>query len=280
MFARHIAIGLAIALTIFAGLWCGCDSSFEFVQSFPDQIKNTEAYQSEAIYFDPDRERWIYFSWKGSDVDGCGIRINVYDGPGSVPSGFNRKVMKRAIVLGREQWRQVVKTTGIDCKTYTLFESDGTVMHDKFPRIDIRFVDTLDGGRASRTGPLIYDEATRRFSQITMTVARRMTTSGKTVALAENQIYNLLAHEFGHAFGIFHLGPGDTVACSSNPNDVMYSPPHYGILTQGDKATLRALYKSSAYYKPSNIIEAVSELRPDREIDPERDLRLDTSSSR
>lgn len=233
--------------------FAGCGDS-EVTPPKPGRDLNTPNYVNEAIEWNSSLGRYVYFSWKGTRGSaGCEIHINVHDGVHSAPPSFNGTYARPALINARREWVRAIRDAGIECETVTRFESEGQSFSSRLPRIDVHFLETSSGGSARGGVRVTADDNTRTFSRVYMEIAASYGREGDLRIMNQDDYMTTLAHEFGHAFGIykFHGGQGH----SSNSNDVMYSPSSYWTLSNGDRSTIATLYSGEAYYRPMTTLE-------------------------
>ena len=210
---------------------------------------HTPNYYESALTWDSNLSRWIFFSWQGTNgTIGSYIYINVHDGTSSVPSNFNATAARNALINGREIWKSAIREAGYTCESSTKYERDGDTFTSKVPRIDVRFVRQLNNGLWQGATQLTYQPSTRTFSYVTIYIATEWVSNGKVITMTDADYWATFANEFGHAFGIY--GFGGASGHSPNPNDVMYERNTWWTLSDGDKATIKIIYGSDAYYKP------------------------------
>jgi hypothetical protein len=212
--------------------------------------RETDEYFDAAIHYDSGKERWIFHNWRGSGPNGaCEIWVNVRDGAistgGEVNVGFVRQTVSKSV----EEWRGVIEAMGIPCAVHLLHESRGDSLTTRTPRMEILFPYTIPSdGVAGRT-EVGVDESSRTFSLVRVWVASAYVLNHDTVKMTARYTERIIAHELGHALGIF--GFNGATGHSADQEDVMFSYAPCDLLSLGDAATLRRVYTEDAYYRPA-----------------------------
>lgn len=219
----------------------------------PDQQDvNTESYFEEVIKWNAPQERWEFFSWKGTNgANGCKIRINVHDAPmgSTVVNAFRPDLLKKGILNSIEIWGEAFEKIAIISEFQVRFASKNDALFTTFPRIDIFYEVEVDDGNSRGKLGAVADQTNRKFTHVHMHIAQLVNApNGESRIMEENEYLSVIAHEMGHALGIYRFGGGNEH--SSNKNDVMYSPSIYSKLSHGDIAVLDEVYSREAYYKP------------------------------
>jgi len=95
----------------------------------------------------------------------------------------------------------------------------------------VYFVDQVNNGNARGSTKIRLDSA-HNFDLVTIHIAVTYRQNDMTIPMKSQDYLTTLAHEFGHALGIYDLsGSGGH---SSNKNDVMFPDSKYWTLTKGD----------------------------------------------
>ncbi len=205
----------------------------------------TDVYFSEAIHFSASQQKWVIHNWKGTGSDGgCDIHINVHDGQITLSP-----LVRQAIQNGATAWKNAIVATGVRCDTYLHFESFDDSGVDITPHIDLEFVGLLQGGDLAGSTVVTTIAASRQFTHVRIQLASDLVVGNDTLAIPEAQYLTVIAHEYGHAFGI--LGFDGGTGHSSDPEDVMYSSAECSALSKGDIATMREVYTRVPYYTPA-----------------------------
>lgn len=205
----------------------------------------TDIYFSDAIRYNSSQQRWVFHNWKGTGSDGgCDIHINVHD------SGIELSpIVRQSITAGATGWRNAIVANGVRCDVFVHFESLGDPGSDESPRIDMEFVELLDGGDIAGSTVVSASPAARTFSHVRIQVASHVVDAGDTLAIPVSQYPALITHEYGHAFGI--LGYEGATGHSSEEEDVMFPTADCSALSAGDIATMREAYTRVPFYTPA-----------------------------
>lgn len=220
--------------------------------------RETDEYFDVAIRYDSSEERWVFHNWRGSGPDGgCDVWVNVRDG--AIPTGgeVDAEFLRQALSNSAEEWRSVITAMGIPCTFRFLHQSRGDSMTSRTPRMEFEFPYTLPFDGVGGRTEVGVDESSRTFSLIRVWIASAYVLNHDTVAMTPRYTERIIAHELGHALGIF--GFDGATGHSTNQEDVMFSYAPCGLLSLGDAATLRRVYTEDAYYNPAatNNIEGL-----------------------
>jgi hypothetical protein len=205
----------------------------------------TEIFFTDAIRYNSSQQRWIFHNWKGTGSDGgCDIHINVHDSAIDLS-----QTVRQSITAGATAWKNAIVANGARCDVNFHFESQGDPGSAATPRIDIEFVEMLDGGDIAGSTTVSASPAARTFSHVRIQIASHVIDAGDTLAIPVSQYPALITHEYGHALGI--LGYDGATGHSSDAEDVMFPTAGCSALSAGDIATMREAYTRVPYYTPA-----------------------------
>jgi len=243
---------LAVTVAAFAINGCSLidDLEDELNDDDDDEIvhcqsgRPTEIYFSDAVRYNSSQQRWVFHNWKGTGSDGgCDIHINVHDSDITLS-----QTVRQAITAGATAWRNAIVANGVRCDVYVHFESQGDSGSTVSPRIDMEFVELLNGGDIAGSTTVAASPAARTFSHVRIQIASHVVEGNDTLTIPLSTFPALITHEYGHAFGI--LGYEGATGHSSEEEDVMFPTADCSALSAGDIATMREAYTRVPFYAP------------------------------
>lgn len=212
--------------------------------------RESDEYFDAAIRYDSSKDKWIFHNWRGSGPNGgCDIWVNVRDG--AIPSGgeIDAEFLRQTISKSAGEWRSVIENMGIPCTFRFLHESLGDSMTARTPRMEIEFPHTIPFDGVGGRTEVSVDESSQTFSLVRVWIASAYVLNHDTVMMTPRYTERIIAHELGHALGIF--GFDGASGHSTNQEDVMFSYAPCDLLSLGDATTLRRVYTEDAYYRPA-----------------------------
>ncbi|MBK8099973.1 MAG: hypothetical protein IPK26_22955 [Planctomycetes bacterium] len=152
----------------------------------------------------------------------------------NVPPEWNSSMLA-LVEQARDAWKPAIREArAFDTSTRRL--GNQSPFAADYTKLSIVFTSRLGG---SRVGQVEYRRSGATFvTGMTMTIAMRSPLDGRLLTNAE--LLAVLLHEFGHAYGLFNFGSGDSH--SSSPADVMYHASTATNLSARDNATIRKHY--------------------------------------
>lgn len=213
--------------------------------------RESDEYFDAAIRYDSSKDKWIFHNWRGSGPNGgCDVWVNVRDGV--IPTSgceIDAEFLRQTISKSAGEWRSVIENMGIPCTFRFLHESLGDSMTARTPRMEIEFPHTIPFDGVGGRTEVSVDESSQTFSLVRVWIASAYVLNHDTVMMTPRYTERIIAHELGHALGIF--GFDGASGHSTNQEDVMFSYAPCDLLSLGDAATLRRVYTEDAYYRPA-----------------------------
>lgn len=241
---KPVKLLLLLALFTLANLRCTKEEI-----SSEERNLNTTSYFEEAIRWNGQYEQWEFFNWIGTNgPNGVSIPINVHDYPPPYPvTSYSPGLYENAITRAVQTWEGAFERIGISANIQVRYERQGDPLFTSFPRLDIYYEYEADAGKARGQLGAIVDGQQRKLKQVHMHIAQTIIRNGERKVMTEEDYLATVAHEMGHALGIYRFGGGN--GHSPDKNDVMYSPSRYHTLSNGDVETLWEVYSRAPFYR-------------------------------
>lgn len=221
---------------------CG-GSSPPAVVEIPAPITGERSLQTED-YLDQAVLPGGVFRWTpslGSAV--IDIPIEVFDADGELPARFLADGMTPAEIESQVRavvalWAAEAGQAGVTLRPEFAFHSKGQDLSaDPRAKVKVRFRSPATGAFEGMASLLVWSTA----PNIVLSAEIEITAPVLAEPISLSGYRALLAHEFGHAFGLIAEAPAS--GHSPNGNDVMYPLAQWSTLSDGDRLAIQELYR-------------------------------------
>ncbi|MHC4380660.1 MAG: M10 family metallopeptidase domain-containing protein, partial [Planctomycetota bacterium] len=173
------------------------------------------------------------------------VPIVVHDAPSDLPTrfladGMDPAEIERQVREVVAMWVDAASSAGVDVQPEFAFQSRGESFEgDARSRVHLRFLSPVGGAFEGQASLLVDAQAPDQV--LSAEIEIRVPVLSEAIPLAGYRA--LLAHEFGHAFGVISDAPAS--GHSPDLNDVMYPIAQWSTLSDGDRSSMIELYGST-----------------------------------
>lgn len=221
---------------------CG-GSSTPTVSEVLTPIQGERSLQTED-YLDKAVAQGSLFRWTPSlGKDEIDVPIEIYDGDGELPArfladGMDPAEIERQVWEVAQMWAAEASKSGLTVRPEFAFHSKGQSFNgDGRARINLHFRSPATGDFGGLASLQVWSTA----PDVILSAELTITVPVAQLPISLSGYQALLAHEFGHAFGVISAAPAS--GHSPDGNDVMYPLAQWSSLSDGDRLAIQELYR-------------------------------------
>ncbi|MGB0953959.1 MAG: matrixin family metalloprotease [Planctomycetota bacterium] len=175
-----------------------------------------------------------------SEID---VPIEIFDGDGELPARFLADGMHPAEIERQvwdvvQMWAQQASLAGLTVRPEFAYHSKGQSFDgDGRARINLHFRSPPTGDFGGLATLQVWSTA----PDVILSAELTITVPNTQLPIQLSGYQALLAHEFGHAFGL--ISAGAATGHSPDGNDVMYPLAQWSSLSDGDRLAIQELYR-------------------------------------